>query len=64
MRDMGFFPSKADGDVWMRKSGNIYEYVAVYVDDLAIAVKDPKSFTDQLIQKYNYKLKGVCPLRY
>jgi len=64
MRDMGFFPSKADGDVWMRKSGNIYEYVAVYVDDLAIAVKDPKSFTDQLIQKYKYKLKGVGPLRY
>jgi hypothetical protein len=26
----------------MRKKGNLYEYIAVYVDELAIAMKDPK----------------------
>jgi hypothetical protein len=26
----------------MRKKGNLYEYIAVYVDDLAIAMKDIK----------------------
>jgi hypothetical protein len=26
----------------------MYEYIAVYVDDLAIAMKNPKEFTDIL----------------
>ena len=31
---------------WMRssKDGNHYEYIAVYVDDIAICMKDPKPF--------------------
>ena len=29
---MGFKPSKADADIWMRKQGDHYEYIAVYVD--------------------------------
>jgi hypothetical protein len=37
---IGFFPCKAKPDIWMRKKGN--EYIAVFIDDLAIAVKDPK----------------------
>jgi hypothetical protein len=36
----------------MRKNGNIYEYIAVYVDDLAIAMKNPKEFTDILENKH------------
>jgi hypothetical protein len=40
------------------------EYIATYVDDLAIIMKDPKSFTDLLIDKYKYKLKGVGPITY
>ena len=65
MRDMGFFPCKADGDVWMRlNSDDIYEYVAVYVDDLAIAMKDPEAFIKQLKENHKYKLKGVGPLEY
>ena len=39
--ELGFFPCKSDPDIWMRRSGDIYEYVAVYVDDLAIAMKNP-----------------------
>jgi Reverse transcriptase (RNA-dependent DNA polymerase) len=44
MRYLGFSSSKAGPDVWMRRNGDIHEYVAVYVDDLADGVKDPGAF--------------------
>jgi hypothetical protein len=34
----------------MQHDGNYYEYIAVYVDDLAIASKDPKGITDTLMR--------------
>ena len=64
LRDMGFTPSKADPDVWLRKDNDIYEYMAVYVDDLVCAAKEPKLIMDTLMQKYMYKLKGVGPVEY
>ena len=66
LHDMGFKPSKADPDIWMKssKDGSHYEYIAVYVDDLAICMKDPKSFCDTLKEKYKLKLKGVGPINY
>ncbi|GKY94554.1 hypothetical protein MPSEU_000421100 [Mayamaea pseudoterrestris] len=64
LRDIGFMPCIAEPDVWMRDKGTHYEYVCVYVDDLAIAMKNPKELTDLLIENYNYKLKGVGPLAY
>ena len=39
-----FVPCKAKPDIWMHQNENQYEYVAVYVDVLAFAVKDPQSF--------------------
>ena len=41
LEDMGFFPCRMDPDVWMRHCGDHYEYVATYVDDLAVVSKDP-----------------------
>jgi hypothetical protein len=41
----------------MRLNGDLYEYVAMYVDDLCLRMLDPKSFTDTLQKKYNFKLK-------
>jgi Reverse transcriptase (RNA-dependent DNA polymerase) len=35
IRELGFFPCKAEPDILMRKNGNIYKYIAVYVDGLA-----------------------------
>ncbi|MDJ0828176.1 MAG: reverse transcriptase domain-containing protein, partial [Rhodobacter sp.] len=65
MFDLGFTPSYADPDVWMRDAGDNYEYVVVYVDDLVAVMKDPKSFFDVLqTSPHNYKLKGVGPLKY
>ena len=48
MRDMGFSPSHADPDVWMRDAGDVYKYLVVYVDDLVAVMKDPKAFFDEL----------------
>ena len=64
IRELGFFPCKAEPDIWIRKNGNVYEYVAVYVDDLTIAMKDPKEFTDILEHKHKFKLKGTGPISF
>ena len=66
LQELKFKPSKADPDVWMRPEpgGTCYEYIAVYVDDLAIAAKDPQAFCNELKKRYNLKLKGVVHLEY
>ena len=49
----------------MHDAGDCYEYIVVYVDDLIIAMKDPKEFFDQLqASPVNFKLKGVGPASY
>ena len=66
LQELKFKPSKADPDAWIRPEpgGTCYEYIAVYVDDLAIAAKDPQAFCNELKKKYNLKLKSVGPLEY
>jgi hypothetical protein len=48
----------------MRENKGVYEYVAVYVDDLAFAMRDPASFVETLRKKYKFKLKGTGPLSF
>ena len=66
LQELKFKPSKADPDVWMRPEpgGTCYEYIAVYVDDLAIAAKDPQTFCNELKKRYNLKLQCVGSLEY
>jgi hypothetical protein len=58
LRAIGFNPSQAKVDIWIRENNRLYEYIAVYiavyVDDLLIAVKE-------IVQT---QLKGVGPLTY
>jgi hypothetical protein len=61
---MGFNPSKADADIWMRDSNGLYEYAAVYVDNLLIAARDQNEIIVALIEIDKLKLKGVGPLTY
>jgi hypothetical protein len=61
---MGFFPCKAEPDIWMRHVDDHYEYIATYVDDLAISSKDPMAITNTLMNKYNFKLKGTGEIEY
>jgi len=64
LRELGFSPSKADSDVWMRKMNDHYEYIAVYVDDLAIASKNPLALLEKLQVQCRLNLKGVGPLTF
>jgi hypothetical protein len=45
-------------DYLRKKDGN----GSRYVDDLCLGMLDPKSFTDILQKKYNFKLKGTGPI--
>jgi hypothetical protein len=61
---MGFVQSKAKPDIWMRESNGLYEYRAVYVDDLLIAARDPGDITRAIQESHMFKLKGVGLLKY
>jgi hypothetical protein len=65
LTSMGFFPSKAEEDIWMRDAGDHYEYLAVYVDDILIASKNPQAIIDALTSDpINFKLKGTGPVEF
>ncbi|HEY9710848.1 MAG TPA: reverse transcriptase domain-containing protein, partial [Oculatellaceae cyanobacterium] len=52
---LGFKPSKADYDLWIRKSGDHYEYVTKYVDDVVVFSKDPMAIIVKLQETYTMK---------
>ena len=64
LKELGFSPSKSEPDIWMRENGDTYEYIAVYVDDLAIALREPQKFIDALTNTYKFKLKGTGEIEY
>ena len=61
LKKIGLDPSKAEPDVWRRpaEDNSCYEYIAVYVDDLAISTKNLKKINDDLQLKHHFKLKGT-----
>jgi hypothetical protein len=64
MREEGFFPCKAEPDIWMKHCGDHYEYVATYVDDIFIAAADPEKLLERLMKVHLFKLKGTGPVTY
>jgi hypothetical protein len=48
----------------MRENNGLYEYIAVYVDDLLIAARNPNEIVKVLKENHKFKLKGVGPLTY
>ena len=40
---------------------DIYKYIVVYVDDLAMTILRPAEFTQLIIDKYKFKLTGIGP---
>jgi hypothetical protein len=63
LQAMNFFPCEVDPDVWMKDCGSHCEHVCVYVDDLAVMMKDPNAFFEELRQR-KHKLKGVGDVSY
>ena len=64
LREMGFFPCKAEPDIWMRDMGDHYEYIGIYVDDLTIISKKPRDIANTFTETYNFKLKGTGPIKF
>ena len=64
LRDMQFVPSKAEDNIWMRDKGDHYEYISVYVDDLAIASRHAMGIIEELEKGQGFKLKGTGPITY
>ena len=54
---LGFTPTRADPNMWIRLHGSGYEYIAVYVDDVLVFSK----WADAVMEKLQeiYKMKGV-----
>ena len=60
---LGFHPTKADPDLWMREHAEgHYEYIARFVDDVVAFAKDPLSIMKEL--ERSYVMKGVGAPRY
>jgi hypothetical protein len=56
---MGFWPCKADPDVWLKECDTHYEDVCVYSDDIMVFSKNADNCFDSLKDKFNFKLKHV-----
>ena len=59
LRNMGFRPSQADFDLWIRECTDHYEYIAVITDDLLIFTRNPEGILETLKKVFGYELKGV-----
>jgi hypothetical protein len=57
LRAMGYRPSKADPDFWIKDCGAHYEYIATFVDDVLSFSRDPMKVIAEL--KRDYVLKGI-----
>jgi hypothetical protein len=57
LRNMGFRPSLADSDFWIKDCGDHYEYIATYVDDLLVFSRNPMAIINEI--KADYVLKGI-----
>jgi hypothetical protein len=45
---LGFKKTKHDPDLWMVENSSHYDYLATYVDDILIWIKDPIAFIKSL----------------
>ena len=61
LQGFDFTWTHVDPDMWMHDAGDAWEYILVYIDDIIIAMKNPKSFFDELQYPDNVslKMKGV-----
>ena len=58
LRKLGYKPSKADADLWVRQDPKgHYEYIARYVDDVISFSKDPLGLMHDL--ENTYTMKGI-----
>jgi Reverse transcriptase (RNA-dependent DNA polymerase) len=59
LRSIGYRPTKADTDFWIKDCGQHYEYIATYFDDVLMYSKDPMKIIEELYRDYIIKGIGV-----
>ena len=64
LRAMGFVPSKADFDLWLKDCGTHYEYICCWVDDIICCSRNPQALLHEFIIQANNTLKGGGAPRY
>ena len=66
IRKMGFTPSRADPDLWIKESEDKdhYEYIATYVDDIIIVSKNPKKYMDNIKEIFPIRNEAIMPSYY
>ena len=58
LKIVGFGPSKADSELWIRDTGNHYRYIAVYSDDLPVFSKNPVGVLQGINTLFQLKFVG------
>ena len=52
IRRLGFTPSRADPDLWIKKMPYGYDYIATHVDDLIVVSKNPQDYIACIEQEF------------
>ena len=55
MLEMGWTSSEAQPDIWIRKSGDKYDRIGFYVDDLILTGSDPGDIIEELGEYFTFK---------
>ena len=63
-RRIGFKPSMADPDLYMREQDDHWEYIARYVDDILVISKDPVSIIKEIQKDFWIKEKSIAKPEY
>ena len=61
---LGFTPSRADPDLWIKVSKHGYDMIATHVDDLIVVAKNPEEYISLIEQEYALRNIEVDPLYY
>ena len=61
---LGFVPSKADPDLWIKDRGTHYDYIGVFVDDVLIFSDKPQVYFNLLKDKFHYEFKDIAEPQY
>ena len=67
LRSMGFTPTKADHDLWLKDCGTHYEYLCTWVDDMIVAITylpgSSSTYSHSTSRTINNHLIGRIPLK-
>jgi hypothetical protein len=56
---LGFKKTKHEPDLWMVDKSSHYRYLATYMDDILILIKDPMAVITSLEKTYVLKSAGI-----